>query len=226
MIPHHWHDQHFWLSSDRLLYWEQAQTLIASDLHLGKIGHFRKHGIALPQDACKHDLQRMFAAVQHFKPKTFMVVGDLFHSDANKELDWFSRWRRDFPALEILLIKGNHDILPGRWYAENNIRLADHFLHEGLFFTHDILPDEKLPVLRDAIRATISGHIHPGISIHGFSRQSVHLPCFYFDEAQCILPAFGNFTGTYPVSPNKNSDVFVLIPANERRQQRQGIMKL
>jgi uncharacterized protein len=215
-----WHGQTFWLHPHRLLFWEEEKILIGSDLHLGKIGHFRKAGIALPQQVYKEDLHRLFAAFQYFQPKQFLVVGDMFHSKANKELDWFARWRNDFAALEIVLIRGNHDILSEKWYIENGIQVCPDCNYNGLRFIHDPAPvksktvpatnDDDMPDSKDLL-PTISGHIHPGIRFDGFARQTVNLPCFYFSPTQCILPAFSLFTGLYTMKPSPGDDVFVLL---------------
>jgi hypothetical protein len=39
-------EQHFWLSPERVIYWEDEKALILSDSHFGKTGHFRKSGRA------------------------------------------------------------------------------------------------------------------------------------------------------------------------------------
>jgi DNA ligase-associated metallophosphoesterase len=206
-IAHQWLGQTFWLSGQRAMYWEDAQTLIASDLHLGKGGHFRKSGIALPQQMMKHDLMRLFDLLQHFKPKTLLVVGDMFHSEANKELDWFSRWRNDMAQLNITLVKGNHDILHKDWYHQNGIELQDTWQQSNIHFVHD---PAELSIKPGAGTGFISGHIHPGIRISGIGRQTLRFPCFYFSKQQCILPAFGLFTGTFALKPKKADVVYAI----------------
>ena len=52
-------DQKLWLSAERCIFWEEQSALIVSDLHLGKTGHFRKAGIAVPQSVFKEDLQHL-----------------------------------------------------------------------------------------------------------------------------------------------------------------------
>ena len=114
--------QHLLLSPSRSIFWEEARTLILSDLHLGKTGHFRKSGIAVPQQVYREDLQRLVALLQWHQPERLIVVGDMFHSFENRELDWFVKWRNDFSGLEIELVKGNHDILENDWYTRQGIR--------------------------------------------------------------------------------------------------------
>jgi len=114
-VQHIIRNNHFWLSAQRCAFWEEEKTLILSDLHFGKTGHFRKAGIAIPQNVYKEDLQRLVLSIQHFNPSQLIIVGDLFHSHENKELDWFKRWRGDLSSVTIQLVKGNHDILHHQW---------------------------------------------------------------------------------------------------------------
>src|SRR4051794_29618515 len=110
-----------WLSADRCMFWEEEKALIISDLHFGKTGHFRKEGIPVPQNVYKEDLQRLITRIQYYQPKKLVIVGDMFHSKMNKELDLFKRWRSTFSQLNVLLVKGNHDILSDSWYKEAEI---------------------------------------------------------------------------------------------------------
>jgi uncharacterized protein len=204
-IPHKIFNQTFWLSAQRCIFWEEEKALILSDLHLGKTGHFRKAGIAVPQSVLKEDLQRLLTLIQYFKPDKVIAVGDLFHSTANLELDLFKRWREDFEALKFMLVKGNHDILKKEWYQSAAIDVIDDTLTIGRFsFTHDQC---------DANEGTYSfcGHLHPGIVLHGLGKQSLRFPCFYFTPDHCILPAFGKFTGLATIHPTKKDLVYTIV---------------
>ncbi len=199
-------EQTLWLSPARCIFWEEENALILSDLHFGKTGHFRKEGIGVPQNIYKEDLQRLFAQIQFFKPQTLFIVGDMFHSKANKEIDFFLKWRNDIAFLKIILIKGNHDILSDKFYEEANIQVVQKKLSVKNFcFTHDISSCENEGLF------TFSGHIHPGIKINGNGKQSFMLPCFYFSSKYAVLPAFSMFTGLYKIKPNKKDNVFALV---------------
>jgi DNA ligase-associated metallophosphoesterase len=200
-------DQELCLSSDRSIYWEQENALIVSDLHFGKTGHFRKAGIAVPQSVFKEDIQRLVALVQYFKPASLIVVGDMFHSHANKELDLFAKWRDDFSELKIQLVKGNHDILHRRWYEETKIDIYDKTLKiKGFCFQHD-----PADCGNEEDYYVFSGHIHPGITIHGMGKQRLTFPCFYFSDTHCILPAFSRFTGTVSIRPKEEDVTFAIV---------------
>ncbi|HSN61423.1 MAG TPA: hypothetical protein VLR49_10840, partial [Ferruginibacter sp.] len=84
-LPHIILNNHFLLSANRTIFWEEQKALILSDLHIGKSGHFRKNGIGIPQNMLSEDMQRLFAEIQFYNPSKVIIVGDLFHSHSNKE---------------------------------------------------------------------------------------------------------------------------------------------
>ena len=55
--PLQFKSQRLVLSPERCMFWEDQQTLILSDMHIGKTAHFRKAGIAVPQQVFQEDLQ-------------------------------------------------------------------------------------------------------------------------------------------------------------------------
>lgn len=202
-------EEHFIMSAERTLFWEKKSTLIIADLHIGKTGHFRKEGIGVPQQVYKDDLHRLVSQVLFFKAERLIIVGDLTHSAANKELDLFKKWRHDFSSLTVNLVKGNHDILEDAWYQEADITASgDQLRMDAFLFVHD-LADPGLKATGNEY--IFSGHVHPGISIQGRGRQSLHFPCFYFTKRYCVLPAFSRFTGTYRVRPQKGENTFAII---------------
>jgi len=207
-VPYCLRQQQLWLSSERCIFWEEQKTLIVSDLHFGKTGHFRKFGIPVPQSVYKQDLQRLVHQVQYFQPRQLIVVGDLFHSRENKELDLFRKWRHDFPGLQIHLVKGNHDILHHTWYKDSDISITEEELQINSFrFRHDL----GMPAAGRPGQYFFSGHIHPGICIKGAGRQTLRFPCFYFARDYCVLPAFSRFTGTALIDPSDGENVFAIV---------------
>jgi len=209
LLSHIIGDEHLILSNERALFWEDEKTLIVADLHVGKTGHFRKAGIGVPTGVYKDDLHRLLAQILFFKAERLVIVGDLTHSIANREMDLFRKWRKDFSLLDVHLAKGNHDILDNRWYEEVNIKVHNNPLTIKQFlFVHDILKP-KLQI--EGGKYAFSGHIHPGITLKGKGKQALHFPCFYFTMHHCILPAFSRFTGTYRVDPQKNEKVFAVV---------------
>jgi DNA ligase-associated metallophosphoesterase len=207
VIPHRIFNNTFLLCADRCIFWEEEKILILSDLHLGKTGHFRKAGIAIPQAVFKEDMQRLVTQLQSFKPREVIIIGDMFHSESNKEHDFFLKWRQDFSSIPIHLVKGNHDILKKEWYALADITIHTCELLIGDFvFVHDVVdctvPDHGY---------IFSGHIHPAVTIRGMGKQSLSFPCFYFGSRYAVLPAFSKFTGTFTIEPKAGENVFALV---------------
>lgn len=199
-------EQHLWLSPERTIYWEEAGSLILSDLHLGKTGHFRKAGIPVPAQVFQEDLQRLFTQVSHYQPKELIVAGDFFHSNHNTELDLFIKWRTAFPDLVIRLIRGNHDILEDDWYQAGNIAIHDSWSSGPFSFVHD---REEISEEQNRL-FTFTGHLHPGIAMKGPGKQQLRFPCFYFGRGHAILPAYSTFSGLALIEPKKGESVFII----------------
>jgi metallophosphoesterase superfamily enzyme len=84
------------------------------------------------------DLAMLSDLIHEHKPQKLIFLGDLFHSDMNNDWDWFVLWRSQFPKLEIILIKGNHDIISDKHYTDLGI-----ILHQGT--NHGPFPDAAPP---------------------------------------------------------------------------------
>ena len=130
------------LLPQKAIYWKQEKALIAADVHLGKVGHFRKAGIAVPRDMEQDDLGRFVRPDTRTSPEKIIFLGDLFHSDMNDDWDWFAMWRRHFPKLEIILIKGNHDIIHDSHYLDLDVTLHNDLLVGPFLMLHHPLTEE------------------------------------------------------------------------------------
>jgi len=184
------------LLPERAIFWKRKEMLILSDLHLGKAGHFRKHGIPVSKKVHRHDLHILQCLIADFEPKWILLLGDLFHSVANNEWRDFVHFMERHPGARFTLVQGNHDILdeyPPR------LEVCDDWPEPPFLFTHTYQESEMY---------NLSGHIHPGIRVKGRGRQSITLPCFLFSAGAGILPAFGQFTGIKTIRPEKGDRVF------------------
>ena len=194
-------NQSFVLHPSGSLFWEEKSALFISDVHLGKISHFRKYGAAVPQKAIQANFELMDEVVEFFNPNTVYFLGDLFHSYINSEWNLFEDWVSKAKA-EIILIYGNHDIISPIKYEELGIQLLDELILENILLTHH--PKERKGFFN------FCGHIHPAIKIRGSGKQSLRLPCFFKSPNQLILPAFGEFTGSFTLKPTKNDQVYAI----------------
>ncbi|WP_394973904.1 ligase-associated DNA damage response endonuclease PdeM [uncultured Croceitalea sp.] len=194
-------DQEFILHPNGGAFWVEKSMLLISDVHLGKVAHFRKFGAAVPQKAIHKNFILLDEIVSYFKPFQICFLGDLFHSSLNKEWQFFENWVEKTPS-EIILVSGNHDIIAPEKFEALGIKIFQELEIEGFLLTHH--PEE-----RDSY-FNFCGHIHPAVRLHGFGRQRLKLPCFFKKKQQLILPAFGEFTGTYVLEPTKEDEVFAI----------------
>ena len=195
------HNQSFVLHPSGSLFWEEKSVLMISDVHLGKVSHFRKYGAAVPQKAIQANFELMDEVVELFDPDNIYFLGDLFHSHINSEWNLFEEWTSKSKS-KIILINGNHDIISPLKYEALGIKIQDELVENDFLLTHH--PAERENYFN------FCGHIHPAVKIRGSGKQSLRLSCFFKSPNQLILPAFGEFTGSYTLKPNKKDQVFVI----------------
>jgi DNA ligase-associated metallophosphoesterase len=189
------------LLSEKAIYLPDHDTLVVSDLHFGKIEHFRKNGIGLPANAARKDIDKLRKLLVAIDAKDVVFLGDLFHSDYNNAWPAFKDMLEQFPKKTFHLVLGNHDIL-------------DESLYRGMELTYQmeinnlILTHEPQDVIIGG-KYNLCGHIHPGVRLKGKGKQTLRLPCFYFGKHTGILPSFGTFTGTHVIKPMEGDQIFV-----------------
>lgn len=199
-------DEIFFLLPQKAMFRPNKMQLILSDVHLGKATHFRKQGLPLPENSHLKDIDKLHFLIDKWEPKTVLILGDLFHSDYNKEWLWFKSLLQQYFYIEFILIEGNHDILENDQYSMQNLLKAELLEDEHFVFSH-------LP-LKDEGKLNVCGHVHPGIRIEGIAKQAEKLPCFYLSKTHFILPAFGYLTGLFILEKEVDSTYF-LITTNE-----------
>lgn len=189
------------LHSSGAAYWRKKEMLLISDVHLGKISHFRKYGSAVPAEAISQNFKSLNNLIQVFQPKIICFLGDLFHSAINTEWRLFEEWVSNFNG-KIILVAGNHDVISPLRYQQLGVEICEEMQSEALLLTHH-------PEKREGLY-NMCGHIHPGYRLSGIGKQFLKLPCFYKSEDQLIFPSFGTFTGNYMISPQVGEEVYAI----------------
>ena len=185
------------------IFWEEKSILLISDVHFGKVSHFRKHGIAIPNDAISENFNRLDILLAEFQPQTIIFLGDLFHSTKNSEWSLFANWTKSI-SQKIILVKGNHDIIDETLFENLKIEVIPELIIEEFILTHHPLENNTL--------FNFCGHIHPGIKLKAQGKQFLNISCFFNKPNQMILPAFGEFTGNFYLRPTKNDLVYAITP--------------
>ncbi len=194
-------DQNFVLDSSKALFWIEHSSLIVSDLHIGKAAHFRKNGIPISQKVTENDIAKLKSLIEKYSPTKLILLGDVYHSDSNKEWKLLDDLLCKISA-EIIFVIGNHD----KYFEPQDIKFkaqfCDIFNCNDFTFSHKNIDIES--------QFVICGHIHPAYFFRTKGRQSLRLPCFWLQTNNLILPAFSDFTGSYNIKPQKNDRIFAL----------------
>jgi DNA ligase-associated metallophosphoesterase len=193
-----------YLLQEKAMFIPELQTLVISDLHIGKTAYFRKKGIALPFSEKDKTIENLKLLIKKLKPETLIFLGDLFHSFDESIIPQLEDCLFDFPEIQTILVKGNHDVFPERVYQNLKLTITETWYYKNLMFTH-----EPMETIEEG-KYNIAGHIHPAVKVRGKGRQVMRLPCFYFGKSLALMPAFGYFTGAKTIIPKKGEHVFVL----------------
>jgi uncharacterized protein len=198
--------ERLWLLPERAAFWPRESLLLVADPHFGKAAAFRAAGLAVPGGTTAEGLRRVDALLARTGADRLAFLGDFFHARsgrAARTLAALAAWRTAHPALEVLLVRGNHDRHAGDPPPELGIRAVDEPLTAGPFvLAHHPRPSPAGYVL--------AGHLHPAVKLRGIGRQRAVLPCFHFGPQVGVLPSFGDFTGAARIVPAEGDRVFVV----------------
>ena len=207
-----WNGERFTLLPEKALWWPARKSLVVADVHIDKASSFAVSGIPLPAEAvARADLDRLSAIIDRFKARQLIVLGDFFHAAQGRteSIDKLMRgWRSRHAALDVLLVRGNHDRHAGDPLDEWNLQTVDEpFDDAGVFLRHVPVDEARGPVL--------AGHIHPAVRLEptrSAAGGAARVPCFWFGRRVAVLPAFGRFTGCARIRPTRGDRVFLVGP--------------
>lgn len=183
-----------------------TNSLVCSDLHLGKSRYFRSKGIATPLEIDQTTLQKLERDIEDTQARNVYFLGDLFHSSYNSAVDDLARIVNSFAETSFHLIPGNHDVLKINIYTDIGLKMeAKKMLWDWISFVHEPTSDSG------DVYFEIGGHVHPGVVLRNKSRQLQRLPCFYWGQKHAVLPAYGIFTGISTIQPFQSDEVFVIF---------------
>lgn len=209
------------LLPERALYWPAGATLFAADLHLGKADVFHRAGIPAPGGVTEADLARLSAVLERTGAQRLVILGDLLHAQGSRSpqvLVALDAWRARHPALDTLLVAGNHDRHAGPPPAHLDIAALEGPHLVGPFAcaheppeneAGDHSPGDHSPGDHQGRPYTLCGHLHP-VAVLAEVGGSVRLPCFHAAARYMVLPAFGRFTGGLAVRPAPGDRLFVV----------------
>ena len=193
VLPYALAGEAVWLLPECALWWPAGATLFVADLHLGKAATFRARGLPVPSGTTQDNLARLTQLLLRYGVQRLVLLGDFLHAaEAQSEAlqAVLAVWRTAHPALELVLVRGNHDHHAGDPSAVLRARVVDEPYLLGPFAAcHH--PQ------RHATHSVLAGHVHPAVRLRGLGRDALRLPCFCIEDGLALLPAFGAFTGSH-----------------------------
>ena len=160
----------------------------------------------VPSGTTLANLQRLSQLIAHYQPAQLVFLGDFLHAAHARTptlLAALADWRAAHSQLACTLVRGNHDSRAGDPPAELGITVVDEPHAMGPFAAcHH--PQQQPG------RMVLAGHVHPALTLQGAGRDSLRLPCFCLEAGQLVLPAFGEFTGGWTVTPQPGRQLFAV----------------
>lgn len=179
------------LLPERAAFWRRESTLLVADPHFGKAASFRVLGVPVPRGTTTGTLDRLDAIIHRTAARRLVFLGDFLHAAEGRgaeTLRVLNEWRREHSAVEMTLVRGNHDARAGDPPRELELKCVTAPLVAAPFVL-DHHPRES------SAGYVLCGHVHPSVTLSGPGRQHARLPCFWFGAGIGVLPAFGEFTG-------------------------------
>ena len=195
-----WNGQTLVFLPEKALWVEQQRLLLIADVHLGKADHLQAHGIAIPSDGERANLERIDQLSRRWQPAELIILGDLVHHPKAVSGELEERVEALLGSLNcpITWVEGNHD----RRRSLGQLQGQPSLSRQGLWLSHEpeIPPEGQL---------NICGHLHP-VSILRQTSDQMRLPCFSLVRSipRLVLPAFGCLTGGFPA--DRSSEQWVV----------------
>ena len=194
------------LLPERAVFWPARKSLFVADFHLGKAATFRSAGIPLPSGTTTENVERLGRAIDKTGATSVVFLGDFLHAKQGRAESTFNRfgaWREARKAVDVVMVRGNHDKKAGDPPECFSARCIDAGEVAGPF----VLNHEPGPSRGGY---ALAGHIHPAVRLSAAGEKPLRLPCFWFGARYGVLPAFGAFTGSAEVLPRRGDQVFVI----------------
>lgn len=206
------------LLPEKAAFLPESRTLLVADVHIGKAVSFRRLGVPVPRGTTSETLAALTGLVARVDAGHVVFLGDFLHSSAAHApatLAAVARWREAHAAVNLTLVRGNHDDRAGDPPPHLWIEPVDEPLELGGFaLCHHPRPHPGAYVL--------GGHLHPCVTLAGRAHDRLRLPCFWFRGAVGVLPAFGAFTGMHTIRPAPGDRVFAIADLQVSEVRRHG----
>lgn len=212
-------EQTFWLTADRVVFWEEERVLFASDLHWGREAFLQRKGFAVPDVLFASDSEILSRVIEESGAKEFWILGDFAHHPEGMHDGLKARiakWRSTLKKTEVILVPGNHDRSLTKWLPECGISLHREPVKRGTFrFLHEpeVSPEADFTSENESLFSWY-GHLHPALKIPELTGSRKY-PAYYVRESCAYLPALSRLAGGAEVSATLASDRLFPIAEGE-----------
>ena len=190
------------------IFLEDLNTLIFSDLHLGKGLSFANLGNFIPPFDLDETLLNLKSIIEKYKPKRLISLGDSFHENKSihkMERKYVNIINNLLHKIDITWIEGNHDSnLLFKDKIQGNFK--NFYKLENFKFVHSKSETNELNIFE------FSGHYHPKVTLK-FNGLNYSYKCFILTDNFCILPSFGTYTGGLDI---KSNTLKKILPVNKQ----------
>lgn len=223
---------------DKSVYLENERILVIGDLHFGFEEELNKAGILIPRNMMKEVLESLsFIKKRINSVKKVILLGDVKESfgkilkQEKEELFLFLKKINEyFSPDEIIIIKGNHDVLLDLLLKKENfenLKIKNFHLEKDILFFHgDYKSFNKLKKEVKKIKMIVVGHFHPAINLTD-GEKIEKFKCFVKGKLDgkeiLIVPSFfpliegADILGECELNliPIKEKKIFVVSPDGE-----------
>src|SRR5690606_24628858 len=95
------------LLAQKAIFLPQERILVVADMHLGKLAHFRKAGIFVPDQSENEDLLLFQSLIEAHGPAEVVFLGYLFHSKQNSSQHYYLVLLNPYPYVKYTLTQRN-----------------------------------------------------------------------------------------------------------------------
>ncbi|MFH0701331.1 MAG: metallophosphoesterase [Candidatus Woesearchaeota archaeon] len=177
------------------LWFKKEKVLILSDFHLGYEEYLHQKGVLVPKYQAQEIIKELEKILKKVHPKTIIINGDLKH-EFGRVLR--QEWKEVLQVIdflqkncqELILIRGNHDLILGPIAEKRNIRVVKEYLLQDTLIIHG---DKLIKEDSQKVKRIIIGHEHPALSLKEKSKVE-KFKCFlkgkWKKKELIVMPSF------------------------------------
>lgn len=183
-----------------ILYDQELDLLVISDLHLGLEKTMTAKGNYIPQNQLKRMKEEIKEAKDETRAERILINGDLKNQfktsySENEEVKELLNFL-SFNFKEIIVVEGNHDTFIDSALNDNGVKMKEYHLEDRILFVHGDRALQDIEIEEEErIEIVVIGHEHPAIALKDDIGVKEKIPALLYGELDeerkiVVLPAF------------------------------------